>query len=870
LLPKKRLNRKQLLLLVVSLNTIRSDSIQVISFTLSKKQNNNNNKMPPVKKDPLEKNKSTKKKKKKQDEEAPKPKSKKRKAEAVAAGQAYFLQRQQRKQQIELQRQQQQFEGITATTRKKQGGTTTSRKTATPKRQSRTAESIGNKPKKEEEVVVEYATSEEEEEEEKERNEEQASPNSTSSSTNQSPPNKRRRIVESPPPTVATATVNMVPTYPQAQAQQPVHPHTSTTTTATTEKTNVIPPSSPQNQPPVWTKKPSPTGMKMNQKPPFGSPMPESRFRSTRYGSSTSSAVSSTTIPSQRKQPSSFSQNPQYSGRSTTFATSSTNHPHSSKPPIATTAAATVHWEDSQIDRDETLDYGDQQQEDDEVDADWILFSSKPSSAKREGTNRIRGCLWTLLAILWMIASAMVGIKLAPPESLEFLHFAIPTSSDEISTAASSPSPASSSIPCYTNSQTEEDDDHNAVVSCPNPELADRTIHPCPEFAICVNGILESCIGKYHILNPEGTACVLSPQSQSIFPMIQKELERLSAKEVCHPSSSRRTAITSKNYPMFHAESGRPMFPFEQVIQPVIGMMNGDKNGHDLDDTAQSWWNLLQWMDQTENSGENGQLFILEESVHPSDSNILLRSIGLHPSQPIPIPIVCRAKKMLIWTLSTVLALIGTVSSIILTWLWQWFWDSPNEFLATCTIGAITLQAICYVRSKRRAQRQLELDVLRMRQRVYQELSRTANTNNNPTTNGSSTSAVLANMILNRIVWEWFPLNRAERQRWSVRVWPLVVRDIESDDRIHKSYTDSGGNTPQLVWQWLDHPILSTASVGPETAAATTTESNTGKAAVSFDHQKNGNQFWIRPKQQQQQNQSQSHEMNHRQTWSGN
>jgi hypothetical protein len=122
---------------------------------------------------------------------------------------------------------------------------------------------------------------------------------------------------------------------------------------------------------------------------------------------------------------------------------------------------------------------------------------------------------------------------------------------------------------------------------------------------------------------------------------------------------------------------------------------------------------------------------------------------------------VCRTK----------LALVGTVSAIILTWLWlwQWFSDAPKEFLITCTIGDITFQALYYVRSTRRSQRQLELDVLRTRQRVYQELSRNANSNNNVNNSSTASSAVLANMILNRIVWEWFPLNRAERQRWSVR-----------------------------------------------------------------------------------------------------
>jgi hypothetical protein len=846
--------------------------------------------MPPVKKVHTSEKKPKKSSTATSDSTATTTTTKKRKADAVAAGQAYYQ---------KLLAKKQQRVGTTSSSSKKPGnnndasirkkGPSPSRNvkstktTTTPKRQSRKTTTTT---KEAERNIEDVETSEEEDEEEVE---EPTTPSSSNTSPNEAHrPSKRRRIVE-PIPTVTT-----IPTYPQQQKQQQLSVPLSAHRTTTTATTNRMPPTSPNNASSTTTTK-SPTIGMMMTKPPFGSPMPESRFlrnNNRTRGSPVDAAAAATTATnttyssSHRKHtpsssssqpPSSMMQQPKYSAARFT----NNNKPIPATTATTAAAAAAVHWEDSQVVRD-TLDYNydDDNQEQQEVGEEWILFSSKPSSSsKRVGggpttNHRIHGCLWTLLAILWIVASAMVGMKLAPPESLEFLHFAIPSSLDETTAAeaaaSSATSTTASTIPCYVNSQTENNDPNVDSLLCPNPELADRTIRPCPEYAICVNGTLESCIGMHHVLNPERTACVLSPESQAMVPIIQQGLEQLSANELCHPRH-RRSTTTTNNRPMMHMESGRPMFPLEQVIQQSkIVMMNADDNQllNGLDDSPQSLWNLLQWINQKESDGDD-QRFILEESIDPegTSTTILLRNIGLHPSQPIPIPIMCRAKKMLIWTLSTILALVGTVSAIILTWIWQWFWDAPKEFLVTCTIGAITFRALYYVRSKRRAQRQLELDVLRMRQRVYQELSRTANSHNNNNSSADS-SAVLANMILNRIVWEWFPLNRAERQRWSFRVWPLVVRDIESDDRVHKSFTDSGGNTPQLVWQWLDHPVV--PSVAPETNTTSTTaaEPNTRAAAVASSGQwKNGNHDnRIRQNQQQR---SLSHQQNHRYTWSG-
>jgi hypothetical protein len=215
-------------------------------------------------------------------------------------------------------------------------------------------------------------------------------------------------------------------------------------------------------------------------------------------------------------------------------------------------------------------------------------------------------------------------------------------------------------------------------------------------------------------------------------------------------------------------DQGRPLFLFHQVAEEM---------GVDV--------NLI-----TVANSEK-PTFLLQETERGA-------AIGVHPSKVIKQPFLCLVKHGIAGLIGGTIALVGTICVILGSWLLEAFQHSPTGTLAALLLGFATLSIARIAHRKRTNQRKLELNVINMRERVYVELSKDVG------------KAVSADVVCHRIVWEMYPINRAERDRLSAKIWPLVVRDINSDSRVQKTWGTSDGRK-ELLWKWVDQPIEASA-----------------------------------------------------------
>jgi hypothetical protein len=205
--------------------------------------------------------------------------------------------------------------------------------------------------------------------------------------------------------------------------------------------------------------------------------------------------------------------------------------------------------------------------------------------------------------------------------------------------------------------------------------------------------------------------------------------------------------------------------------------------------------------------GSSIDMFVVSKSSFDSENTKINDGkymVGLHTVAPTKrTPCSCRFKLLLKWVFTSMGSTIWQTICMVLSGIWHLYYDAPLITTLVLWGGTSIVVALNYVRTKRFEKQQLEENVIYLRQRVCKELS------------DHSNLPMPMHILIERIVWVDFPSNRKRRQYLSNIVWPYVVMDIRTDQRIAKTtqqlQTDIinnnnnvGGGQIYEHWQWMD------------------------------------------------------------------
>jgi hypothetical protein len=310
---------------------------------------------------------------------------------------------------------------------------------------------------------------------------------------------------------------------------------------------------------------------------------------------------------------------------------------------------------------------------------------------------------------------------------------------------------------------------------------------PCPEGGHCSGGHLKHCYDAIFQASTDGLECTFTTVAQRQREALRDLLTKYTVQHVCSvPQSPNPFYIKGSHNP--------PLFDYRALID-VLQIPYHPK--------------LISHRTKIE---ENHPIFLLEQSE--KDGSFF---IGLHPSQVVDLPLSCWTKRILTSAMNSLLAgagslsvplkqlvtsvisylmvLVWTLLIALTSWIYSSFIASPLVSMAMTVFVLFSITLIYHFDQQRRFIREVEADVVQVREYVYQELSR------------DPKPEVQPELIRERIAWMLYPRSHGQRERLRKVVFPFVMRDIATDDRIRKSYS---GAPPQLFWKWVDpHPYRS-------------------------------------------------------------
>jgi len=311
-----------------------------------------------------------------------------------------------------------------------------------------------------------------------------------------------------------------------------------------------------------------------------------------------------------------------------------------------------------------------------------------------------------------------------------------------------------------------DDDEDYWAPHCTTGRDAERV--PCPARGICTRGRLVGCADANYWRLAEDDTCVLTEAAQQTMQVTAQLVTRYSVEAACAPRSNKQHWVQD-------AATSRPLFPLRDVWANVSKttplMPDYDKSATWLEDAAASSdWLVVQRSNET--TTKPPQLLV-----------------GLHPRQPLDIPLECQFRQLLdhldkqvklwLWT-----ALISACQA-----LWTSLWTAPLRTLVTLVVGPFLFKCLVVAYQNRRRRNQQLRDVVYLRERALQELLRVAEMRQPP---------VLAVTVCERILWADFSKSKKRRDYLRNVIWPNVVQDLDE----HQSVIQSYGADGQMHWQW--------------------------------------------------------------------
>jgi hypothetical protein len=368
--------------------------------------------------------------------------------------------------------------------------------------------------------------------------------------------------------------------------------------------------------------------------------------------------------------------------------------------------------------------------------------------------------------------------------------------------------------PCFADSPSylyEEDVGQMILVNGPGTSPTPYCPHelPCPTGAHCADGVIDAC-EEFFQVSADGTACRLSEASNQTLNAIVALLQKKSAAEICrnfNPGQSGEMDWSkqyehNKGIGIFGIPSRRPLFLFHRLVEELAeqGMASG---GFKL--------KLVNVAIATRVEANEAPLFVVQE-VDGDDHHGAQVVIGLHAEQPVPRSNVCRAKHATAWIFILVIAICMQLTNFVSVCV-KSYYDALCEepiFIGGATIIIIPMLIyVRHVRNKHVAQKQRALDIVSIREEVVARLQRHAEQQSAAASSGTSAAAdssLDSQELCGDIVWSRYSMSRALRTRMERELWPHVVADIATDQRILKKQGVKDGQR-RLYWSWRSNSV---------------------------------------------------------------
>ncbi|KAL3799450.1 hypothetical protein HJC23_013905 [Cyclotella cryptica] len=303
----------------------------------------------------------------------------------------------------------------------------------------------------------------------------------------------------------------------------------------------------------------------------------------------------------------------------------------------------------------------------------------------------------------------------------------------------------------------------------------------CPQWGRCHGGKLYDCEDAgsrfdgllRFVPNHGGDECVPSKEALDIIDFVKETLMSMTVVQYCNVWDK-----LGKGDVIISEDDAHPLFRMEKVVDKMRSMAEGTTilNGTDVS------MQLLMWLQPVNSSVLRfGSFFGEEEGVIDS----IGLATGVSPNS-LPLPLVC---SMRIMTLDLLIFSLGA-----LAYLTKFAWYS----ISTYTIPSVIFLVLLYIGNlymKRR--RRLEKINTLLEPVLEQVYDRLAVCDNN--------EGYAALMLRDDIGHDMYPTKLRERTFLYNEVWPRVVLEVHSDNRVRKFRKEANGKNLEH-WDFHKQP----------------------------------------------------------------
>ena len=272
-------------------------------------------------------------------------------------------------------------------------------------------------------------------------------------------------------------------------------------------------------------------------------------------------------------------------------------------------------------------------------------------------------------------------------------------------------------------------------------------IAECPDNAVCIDGLLHSCLDPYQIMAMTGDACILSKEANATLEQVQTTLIEWTIQHHCTFQGCKLAR---------NANTRGPVFPATNLLENVDEVL------------------LAQGKD----------LVLTKDEV----GTILVGLSDHYMEHKIVFPWLC-------WSFLLVIQSIQALSGLILGFLGfciRIVWSTSVAHPWVSLTSLITLWVLRKYYRRQMDYKVLLNDVAEVRHLAHQKLM----------------SDSLEHVVLHlrdEVALDLHPTSKTNRDYLILKVWPRVVADIRLDNRVHKT-TQMVHGKPRDMWQWVATP----------------------------------------------------------------
>ena len=366
--------------------------------------------------------------------------------------------------------------------------------------------------------------------------------------------------------------------------------------------------------------------------------------------------------------------------------------------------------------------------------SDCIKPTHEQNIPHKNDVNRKRPFLTMSLSVIVVVSAIAVGVHFTPPNQ----------TSDTVL-------PASFSLPpCFMSNQMD------MLEGIPPPNVNEQSITKCdissiiiecPVGAVCIDGLLHSCLDPFQKVAMTGDTCILSKEANATLEKVQSTLIDWTVQHYC----SFQGCKLARN-----AYTKGPVFPISNLHETVDQVL----------------------LAQSEN------LVLTKDEV----GKILVGLSDQYMEDKIVLPWLCWTFVLMIQVIQ---AFLGNFWGL-LSFCCRIVWSTSVTYPWITLSSLITFWALRTYQRRQGDYKVLLNNVAEVRLLAHQKLM----------------SDSLEHVVLHlrdEVALDLHPTTKKNRDYLILKVWPRVVADVRLDNRVHKT-TQMLHGKPRDIWQWVATP----------------------------------------------------------------